>query len=79
MARDRNAQERIETILYHSEGQWSGDIAQQIYEEEVKPLHEIISQLAYMQAGNPHTGSQADELLQKALKALKEEGRSSSL
>ncbi len=53
MARDKNAEERIESIAYSYGAKRSGDIASEVYEDEVAPLIEHLENLLLAHAGMP--------------------------
>lgn len=53
MARDKNAEERIESIAYSYGAKRSGDIASEVYDDEVAPLIEHLENLLLAHAGVP--------------------------
>lgn len=66
MARDVNARERVESILYGFGVGESGMIAREIYEQEISPLIEKLERLILIQEGLPMTGLQAAQWVREA-------------
>mgnify|MGYP003636565871 CR=1 FL=1 len=72
MARDENAKERVESILYSFAVGKSGLIAGEIYEQEIEPLIDHLHRMALLQSGIPMTGIEASKWTQDALQAVED-------
>lgn len=72
MARDANANERIESILHGFGVDKSGLIARTIYEQEVLPILDHLARVTALQNGTPTTGIQASKWTQNAMMALED-------
>ena len=71
MARDKNAEERIESIAYAYGAKHSGDLASDIYDEEVAPLIGHLENLLAAHSGIPLNGIDFERQVKEARECIR--------